>query len=258
MNMKRLRTGVAAATGGAVLVGGLLLGASIAMAQSSDQPTTSDELSATEDPTDTGTDGVRRPGVCRHLEDIADELGIDLEELRQQLEDGAPLKDLLEDAGIDPDSLLEDVRRFRGELGDRLPFPGRRWLGDLELDIDLDELREKIESGLTLDEALTELGVDVAGLVEDAREAALEHVDELLAQDVITAERAAELKERIESFELGEGLPFGPRFHFDFEGFDGPGFPRHHGNGFGFFDDDEAGTDSSAEESSAEDVLLDV
>jgi hypothetical protein len=270
--MKSLRTGVAAAMGGAVLVGGLLLGASIAMAQTGDQPTPSDQPSTTaDDSTDDSTDNspenspengddeVRRGERCGNLEEIAEELGIDLDELRQQLDEGTPLRDLLEDAGLDPDAFVEGFR-FRGGFGDRLPFLGRHdgWLDDLDIDIDLDDLREKIESGLTLEEALGEFGVDIDSLLEEVTQGALDKIDELLADGVITDERAAELREMVEGFELGEGLHFGPGFRFEFDGSDGPGLGRHHGEGFGFFDGDGDGDDDEADESSAEDVLLDV
>ena len=293
MNTKTLRTTVAAAMGGAVLMAGLLVGASFAFADEADEPeVTVDDKSADR---------------CRgHFQglfgDIAEQLDIDLDEIKSQLRDGVTLDELAEDLDVDLDAALEAVKgRILAELDERVaegdlseeraddireriedfdldelpPLPrGLERFGhrsgdmpgfghfdfDFDLDFDLSELREKLESGMPLDEALGELGVDVEEMLEDARSAALERIDDLVADGVISQERADQLKEMIEGFDPGEGFPFGPRgfnFDFDFEGFDGFDFERFrdrhgHERGFGFFWDrgDDRPDDVNAEDAS--------
>ena len=110
-------------------------------------------------------------------------------------------------------------------------------LGDL--DIDLDGLRELIESGTGLEEALEGLGVDVDAMISEAIETATAHIDEMVAEGRISQERADEMKERLSDFELGDGFRFGSR--------DGERGPRGHG----FFGD-------RGGEANAEEALLDV
>ncbi|MDJ0663192.1 MAG: hypothetical protein QNJ75_01450 [Acidimicrobiia bacterium] len=286
MNTKTLRTTVAAAMGGAVLMAGLLVGASFAFAEEANEPeVTVDDKSADR---------------CRgHFHglfgDIADELDIDLDEIKTQLREGATLQELVEDLDLDLDAALDAVKdRILSELDERVaegdlseeraddireriesfdldelpPLPraferfGRdfgdmRGFGGFDFDFDLGELREKLESGLSLDEALSELGVDVEGMLEDARSAALERIDDLVADGVISQERADALKERLESFDPGEGFPFGLRgfdLEFDFDDFDFERFwgPHGHERGFGFFGDrgDDRPDDVNAEDAS--------
>ncbi len=273
MNIRSLRTGIAAALGGALLLAGLLVGASIALA----------------DDTDGAGVDEKNMETCRgHFhgltQDIAEEFGIPLDEIKTQLREGATLQEIAGELGVDLDAALESVKdRILPELDERVAagdiseeradgvreriedfelgeFPGPRGFagfgrgfggmhgfGDFEFDFDFDlgELREKLESGLSLPEALEELGVDIEATLEDARAAALESIDELVAEGVITQERADQIKEMIESFP--EDFPFGARgftFDFDFEGFedfelfedfDFREFRERHGRGFGFF-----------------------
>ncbi|MDJ0952420.1 MAG: hypothetical protein QNJ81_01950 [Acidimicrobiia bacterium] len=272
MTIKSLRTGIAAALGGAVLLAGLLVGASIALAD------------------DTEGAGVDEKNVenCRgHFhgltEDIADELGIPLEDIKTQLRDGATLQEVADDLGVDLEQAISSVKdRILEELDERVAagdiseeradairervedfelgeFPGPRgfagfghgfgdMLGFHDLDIDPSELREKLESGLSLDEALEEMGVDLEATLQDARDAVLERIDELVADGVITQERADLIKEMIESFDASAGFPFGARgFNFDFErfeDFDFGEFQEPHRRGFGFFFGDDAETDA--------------
>lgn len=241
MNAKSLRTGVAAAMGGAVLMAGLLVGASLALADDTEQQDTTTEQARGE------CDGFIKDRIHRMaggLDDLAGELGISLEEIRDQLGEGATLEEIAEDLGVDLDaafaklrdaSLAEiDERVAAGELtqeqgdaikdriesfepGDRAFGPRldrgmlnfRGFLGDLEFD--RDELHDLLEAGMAMDEALEDLGVDVDTLVEEAIANANAHIDELVADGRISQEQADEMKERLESFEIGEGLRFGPR-----------------------------------------------
>ena len=273
MKMKRLRTGLAAATGGAVLVTGLLAGASIAVAQETDTP----EVTAESDSTDRGFRTPRdRARLGGGLERIAEEFGTTVDELRTQLRDGATLEELAEAAGVDIDALHEQMKQEaldavdekvaagdltqeqgdaikeriesrepgerapRGERGPRSALPG---LGGLfgDLDIDRDALHELIEAGTSFDEALESLGVDVDALVAEATADALAHIDELVAEGQMTQERADEMKEKIESFDISEGLRFGPR---------GDRGRRGHGGGGGF------GTNGPGSDVNAEGALF--
>jgi polyhydroxyalkanoate synthesis regulator phasin len=83
------------------------------------------------------------------------------------------------------------------------------------LDIDLDELRKLLESGMSLDEALQELGTDLESLLAEAREQALVEIDELVADGELSEEQADRIKELVESIQL-ETIPFGLH-RFDLE-----------------------------------------
>ncbi len=245
MNTKSLRTGVAAAMGGAVLLAGLLVGASLALADDTEQTdaTTQEETRGKRD----GFMKDRFDRMSGRLEDLAGELGLSLDEIREQLRDGVTLDEIAEDLGIDLDEVFSNLREtalaevdervaagdLTQEEGDALkeriesfdpsdrPFGPRGFRphhGMLDirgmlggLDIDLDGLRELIESGTGLEEALESLGVDVDALISEATDAALAHIDELVADGAITQEKADEMKERLENFELGDGFRFGHR-----------------------------------------------
>lgn len=119
------------------------------------------------------------------------------------------------------------------------------FMGELEefaarLGTTVDQLREQFESGMTLGEILDDLGLDSATLAAEALEQAMARIDELVADGILSQERADTIKEMFERFKLGEGLPFGLRdFQFEFD-FDIDGLRRFgdHGHGFGFFSDD--------------------
>ena len=127
------------------------------------------------------------------------------------------------------------------------------------LDIDLDELRELMESGMTLDEALQELGTDLESLAADAREQAMAQIDQMVEEGDLTEEQATRIKELLESIDLGN-FPFGLH-RFDIDLGEGPGFGGWgQGHGFfghwdEFFDDEEPMADN--EEPMAEESLLD-
>ena len=120
-----------------------------------------------------------------------------------------------------------------------------------DLDVDLGELREQLESGASLDEALDGLGLDLEELAGQALEDALAHLDEMVAAGRMTQEHADSLEEMIEGLDFSEGLPFGiggfrfdgefPKFPMD--GMHGPG-----GHGHGFFEDRDCAPSPIGEE----------
>lgn len=219
------------------------------------------------------------------LEDIATAAGVDLDaileqvhqealaEIDQQVEDGNltqeqadSIKERIEshNPGDGFMSGLRGPRGFRGGPpedfdGEGRLFGGMRgpggfggFFGDLDLGVDLAELGDLLKSGMTLDEALDSLGVDLDALVADATELALAHIDELVAEGKMTQDQADQIKERIEGIDLTDGFPFGLRgLNFDCD-LDMDGFGSHHGNGFGFFGDE------GVDDTNAEEALLNV
>ena len=272
MNVKRLRTSVAAAMGGAVLMAGLLVGASFALAQETDEPETTVEQDSPDRGFRSFRDDARRMGG--DLDGIAEELGTTLEELRDQLASGATLDEIASSFGVDLDAVFDRLHQeavdaidekvedgdlteeqadaikermesfdpesmvpfgshgFRGDrpermTDDRHPFDGMREFGDLGgflddvgLEVDLAELGDLLRSGASLDEILDGMDVDLDALIADATEAALAHLDELVADGTMTQEQADHVKEMIENFDISQGFPFGLRdmdFDFDFD-----------------------------------------
>jgi hypothetical protein len=182
-----------------------------------------------------GFDGEHR-GSRGFLEGL--DLDIDLEELGDLLRSGMTLEDALAELGVDLDLESLDLGGFRRHHGDGFEFFG-------DLDIDLEELRGLLSSGMSLDDALSELDIDVDSLIADAQEAALAHIDERVAAGEMTQEQADQMKEMIEGFDISEGFPFGMRGS---GGFDFRGFPHHPGDGF---------FDGAPDDVNAEGALLD-
>jgi hypothetical protein len=303
MNMKSLRTGLAAAVGGAVLVAGLILGAAFATAQDTEEADPLDRLfGLVEDLTEQGEAAELD---AETLEQIAADLSAEVEPLLDEIREKAldaidealrvealtaeqadRLRERVESYQL-PESFPFGHRRFIipgeseclgfrfgpdgmegnedcpdlefpegfpfGDDGFRLPprgfdlRPFEGFLDDLELD--LSELREQLESGATLDEALENLGIDLEELAAIAREEALARIDDLVAEGKISEEQADAIREMLEGIDFGEGFPFGmgdfrfdfdlPEGDWDFEGFFGP-HGRGHGFGFGGCGDDSA------------------
>lgn len=243
------------------------------------------------------------------LEEIAAAAGIDLEgfltrlraDVLGSIDDSVAAGDLSQQQG---DAIKEKIESFDleeglqfrpsdglGTLPKGMDFDGRGFgfqgrgfggFGDMggllgDLDIDLDELREQLESGASLDEAFDALGIDLEALAAEAQADALAHLDEMVTDGVMTQEQADSIREMLESIDLSEGLPFGiggfrfggplPDFDldeldldgfnfedfdfgdFDFEGFRGPHGPGH---GFGFFDGGDVPGDANADEALAD------
>ena len=128
MNIRSLRTGIAAALGGALLLAGLLVGASIALA----------------DDTDGAGVDEKNMETCRgHFrgltEDIAEEFGIPLDEIKTQVREGATLQEIAGELGVDLDAALESVKdRILTELDERVAA------GDISEER-ADGVRERIE-----------------------------------------------------------------------------------------------------------------
>lgn len=117
---RRIRAGVLTAA----LAGGALLGASqlggIANAQTDETPTT-------ETPADTaGTDdGRSRGGREDRGQEVAEVLGIETEELREQLRGGATLAEVAEENGVDAQSVIDVIVAQMSERLDRAVESGR-------------------------------------------------------------------------------------------------------------------------------------
>lgn len=321
MNMKRLRTSIAAAMGAALLIAGLLVGASLALAQESDEPEVTEE-----DPT--GDSLTRMFGFVQDMleeetepdEGAADDLAQISEELREDL---APLIDQIKervnaaiDKAVDSGAVTEEQaerardrveafslpERFRFfergfrfgpdkfgpmpdwlelpedfELPEGFPFgpdgldfgplpedfefrfgPFDRFGEHLEdfvedLDVDVDELPELLESGMSLDEALAELGTDLESVLADAREQALAKIDQLVEDGELTEEQADRIKEMLEGIDLAGPFPFGLH-RLDLDPGEFPHFDRsNRGHGFfgpweDFFEEDPAADDPAADE----------
>jgi hypothetical protein len=85
-----------------------------------------------------------------------------------------------------------------------------------------------------MEDILAEAGIDLDAVLEQVRTSVLDGIDEAVTDGHLNEQQGDAIKERIEAFELGEGVPFGghkfdmmPRFDdFDFRGFGfrGPGF----------------------------------
>ena len=282
MNMKSLRTGLTAAVGGAVLVAGLILGATLATAQDAEEVDPLDRLFGfVEDLAQQGASGELD---VESLEQIAADLTAEVEPLLDEIREKAldaideavrleaiteeqadRLRERVESYQL-PENFPFGHRRFGFgmlpdvELPEGFPFEGRDFRLPLEgfdfrpfdgfldeLDLDLSDLRDQLESGATLDEALENLGIDLEQLVADAREEALARIDDLVAEGELSEERADAIREMLEGIDLSEGLPFGLRdfrFHFELPDLDrnGEGFfgPHGRGHGFGFFGGDGA------------------
>ena len=298
MNVKSLRTAVAAAVGGAVLLAGLLIGASFALAQDNDDPEVTEE-SVDKDCLEHGfgvfADRARILGD--DIDDLLADLGLSADEIKDQLAAGATLDEILLEAGIDVDAVIDTVRESvlsgiddavadghltedQGEAikerieafdlgeggifggrgfgsfpnlesfdlrGFRFGGPGLGGFGDLDgflddMDLDLDALRQQLESGATLDEALENSGIDLEAMAEQAREEALAHLDEAVADGHMSQEQADSIKEMLDGVDFSGGLPFGLggfRFDGEWPHFDMDGFGDHHGHGFGFFGGEE-------------------
>jgi uncharacterized protein YidB (DUF937 family) len=284
MTMKNFRTGVAAVVGGAVLVAGLLVGASIARADNPTGTPPSPESHVAESPT---AAFFHMRGLGNMVQQIADELGLNVEELMQKMRDGATLQELANDAGVDINTVVDNVKNqlsaaidqkladgdltqeqadaikeridsfdladlstpsLRNGLRSGIPFLGYldRWLGNLNLGIDLSQLRDKLDSGLSLKEALTELGVDVDSVVAQIKQAALDKIDQLVTDGMMSQDRADELKQKVENFELGDRLPLSPSFRHDSGTFPWWGNGPRGSHGHGPQAPNGTGADSSA------------
>ncbi len=220
--MKSLRTSVAAAVGGAVLVAGLLVGASVAFADETDVPDRRALAEFVDTVRDTIAEIRENRSEVGSLEALTAGLGIDLDEVISTIEEkvSGAIDEHVEEGHISEEraEMLRD--RLEAFSDGAMPFFDRpfhqrdQWRkpnprGFLPDGVDFGELREMVEAGTPLDEALEELGFDLEEALDDARAMALEHLDRLVEAGRLDEERAAELKERIESFVPGD-LRSGP------------------------------------------------
>lgn len=266
MFRRRLRTILAAIVGGAVLVGGLAAGVAFAKADDSGTAASGGHPGATSSITVYGRRADRAPLTRGNLTqddstvtpsplrtiadglltDIGNMLGVDLNDIFDQLSAGTPLGDVLESLGLDVDQVVANVRdlvlqridaavadgrmsedraaRLRdlvdrfdvNTISPRVPGPGLdRLPGGLpklleQLGINLDDLRAELESGVSLSDALENLGVDISALAEQAQNEALARIDQLEADGRISSDRAEQLRQRIENFDFENNLRFEP------------------------------------------------
>ncbi|MDX2343709.1 MAG: hypothetical protein QNL12_08280, partial [Acidimicrobiia bacterium] len=80
-----------------------------------------------------------------------------------------------------------------------------------ELGTTLDELKDQVAAGATLEEIATNAGVDLNALFEQLRTDALAAIDQQVADGNLTQSQADSMKERIESFDPENVFSFGPR-----------------------------------------------
>lgn len=163
----------------------------------------------------------------KNLEDLCDELGLDLEETRSQIEErlqvlrAEAIQQAVDDGEISQelaDALLE--RNFPigyGEVTGRgrfevRPGAGRGAFSPHERLFD-EQLREWHESGLTLEEWAEENDLDLDQLKADKQAEREEHVQWMLEEGMITEEQAQELL----NMELPEDFP-GPMMFFQGRG----------------------------------------
>jgi polyhydroxyalkanoate synthesis regulator phasin len=117
---------------------------------------------------------------------------------------------------------LEKLERFGADIEEFIE----------DLDFDFEQLEELLESGMSPEEALEEMGLELEAVLSEAREAALEKIDELVADGTISEEKAAMFREMLEGIDVSAGFPFGLN-HFDFDpgDFGGWGPHGHHHGG---------------------------
>lgn len=280
MLLRRMRTVLAAIVGGAVLVGGLAVGVVVARADDSGTGSGNDPAAAhpiainggraDRPPVRSGDltrprradDSMVVPSPLQALgdgllNDIADILGVNLNDVLDQLRAGTPLGDVLESTGLDVDQVITGVRdvilqriddaaaagRISEEQATRLRtlvdrfdvaevplrVPGRGLgrlpssLSDLldESGLNLDDLRAELESGVPLDQALEHLGVNPSELAERARNEALARIDEMEANGRISPNFADQLRRRIENLDPVSVFPF--ELHLPNGRIEGPG-----------------------------------
>jgi DNA-binding ferritin-like protein len=105
------------------------------------------------------------------------------------------------------------------------------------LGLEADELMEQLADGSSLAEIAEEQGVEIQDIVDSALAGLDEQLDDLVADERLTRERADEIRDGlaagIESMITGE-MPGFDGFHFEFKFDDGEGFPDFRGPGHGF------------------------
>ena len=114
---------------------------------------------------------------------------------------------------------LEKLERFGDEIEEFVEG----------LDFDFEQLEDHLSSGMNPEEALEEMGLDLETVLSEVRDEALEKLDDLVADGMISEEQAAMLREKLEGIDLSSGFPFGlHHFDLDMDGFDKWGPHGHH------------------------------
>jgi len=138
----RVRTGLlTAALAGGTLFGATQLGG-IVNAQTDETPAEENPAEDTTAPTEEPTDEARDTGEREHRgQALADVLGIETAELREQLRDGATLAEIAEANGVDVQSVIDVIVTQMSEHLDRAVENGH--IDAAEADDKLTELEER-------------------------------------------------------------------------------------------------------------------
>ncbi len=109
---------------------------------------------------------------------------------------------------VEGDSPDRSFRSFRGDA--------RMMGGDLdgiaeELGTTLEELRDQLAAGATLDDIAATFGVDLDAVFDELHQKAIDAIDQRVEDGDLTEEQADAMKERMESFDRQSALPFGSR-----------------------------------------------
>jgi polyhydroxyalkanoate synthesis regulator phasin len=170
------------------------------------------------------------------IEDAADQLGVEPDALSDALKQA--LQNQVDEAVEDGRLTEEQGERLKERIeSGEVPFLGGFGLGlrhhlgfaSLEsaasfLDVTEDDLRDRLRAGETLVEVARDEGKSVSGLVDALVDAANERIDEAVEDGRLDEERAAELREDLES-RITELVNGELRFR---------GHGRMFGRGFGF------------------------
>ena len=230
--MKTLKTlGFASALVAAALVGGTLISAVAAAPSGSTAPK------------DTAADPVDAARYCELWQTtFADDLGVSADDLVPAAK--AATKATI-DAAVAAGDLTQDVADRMNAAVDKADGNGCRLLGaafhgwgrhaaKVELGVDLfgaaataldmtrAELVAALRSGDSLEEIATAEGKDYADVSQAVHDAAKANLDELVAADKLTQERADAFLEKLDKTLADGGFPRGP-WHRPFRG--GPGAP---------------------------------
>jgi len=171
-------------------------------------------------------------GEGQSLVDIADELGVDLDELDEEWAAAqiADIEQAVADGKMTQEQADALIERMNERLGEGIDFEnwnpthqGRERTDRAErvvnsskdlvsdaleaLGMTAEEVREAVAAGQTIEEIAAEQGVDLDALYDEWLAEKSAAVEEALANGEITEEQAQSMLERIEN-QAGEGFPF--------------------------------------------------
>ncbi len=127
-------------------------------------------------------------------------------EITEGIKDGKGLEEIAQEMGIDLESFKDRSSKFMGaHMG---IIKDSSLLQSLleETGLTKEELAAELKEGKTLEDIAEEMNIDLEVIKQELLEARLAELDERVSEGKITEEEAAELKERIEGcFENSEG-----------------------------------------------------